>query len=203
MSVFDLRNAVYYRGGPDRHETVRIDILMHFRTYKTTMLCPVALLEAGVRTYACDNRDDIKLTNSQYLAVLRFVEEERVKCKGTGRKTLDGWRKSGLPTIEDYLDPGDTVDDELVDYFRNVLPPLCDRSSLFQAGGTHSTEQDDAGRWRPTFLTFSRSDGEWRYAGVCFPGEAVNRVTYKSPIQRQIAATEAALVARGGIAPAT
>jgi len=203
MRVFDLRNAVYYRGDKDSPEIIEVPVITPRREPVTTCVIHVALLEAGVKKYPCGDGDDVKFTDSQLIALMELADEKRTALRGTGRKTLDGWRKSGLPTVEDYILPGDEVDDDMVDYFRDILPPICDRSSLLQAGGTYSTEQDGTGRWRPTFITFSRSDTGWRYNGLCFPGETVNRVAYQSPLQRKKAALEAALVARGGIAPAT
>lgn len=92
----------------------------------------------------------------------------------------------------------------MVDHFRNILPPLCNRHSLMQVSEPYSSEKDSAGSYRDTYITFDRSaDGGWRYAGLCYAGEAENRVAYKSPLDRLIEATRAALVAQGAIAAAT
>lgn len=52
---------------------------------------------------------------------------------------------------------------------------------------------------RDTYITFDRAaDGGWRYAGLCYAGEAKNRVAYKSSLDSLIEAARAALVAQGG-----
>lgn len=95
--------------------------------------------------------------------------------------------------------PGDAVDDDMVDHFRDILPPLCNRHDLMQASEPFSSEKDDAGRYRDTYITFDRAaDGGWRYAGLCYAGEAKNRVAYKSSLDSLIEAARAALVAQGG-----
>lgn len=100
--------------------------------------------------------------------------------------------------------PGDAVDDDMVDHFRDILPPLCNRHDLMQASEPFSSEKDGAGRYRDTYITFDRAaDGGWRYAGLCYAGEAENRVAYKSSLDRLIEAARATLVAQGAIAAAT
>ena len=92
----------------------------------------------------------------------------------------------------------------MVDHFRNILPPLCDRHSLMQVSEPYSSEKDSAGSYRDTYITFDRAaDGGWRYAGLCYAGEAKNRVDYKSSLDRLIEAAKAALVAQGTTIEAT
>lgn len=168
-----------------------------------TCVIYASLLTAGVKAFPCGNGDDVKLTASQHLSVLEYPKGQREALRGTGLKTLAGWHRTGL-NIEDYLLPGDAVDDDMVDHFRNILPPLCDRHSLMQVSEPYSSEKDSAGSYRDTYITFDRAaDGGWRYAGLCYAGEAKNRVDYKSSLDRLIEAAKAALVAQGTTIEAT
>lgn len=196
--IISLRDAKYYRASPDNTETIEIPATGWRGEYITTCVIYASLLTAGVKAFPCGNGDDVKLTASQHLSVLEYLKEQREALRGAGPKTLAGWHRTGL-NIEDYLLPGDAVDDDMVDHFRDILPPLCNRHDLMQASGPFSSEKDDAGRYRDTYITFDRAaDGGWRYAGLCYAGEAKNRVAYKSSLDSLIEAARAALVAQGG-----
>lgn len=114
------------------------------------------------------------------------VERRRAECAGTGLKTLGKWFESGLPTAEDYLEPGDEVDEDLIGYFLDVLPPRTNRTGLLQVGGEISTAKDVNGRWQPTYLTFKRRGGTWRYAGRCFEGSAEPVQKYQSSLEKMM-----------------
>lgn len=114
------------------------------------------------------------------------VERQRAECAGTGLKTLEKWFESGLPTAEDYLEPGDEVDEDLIGYFLDVLPPRTNRAGLLQVGGEISTAKDGNGRWLPTYLTFKRHGDTWRYAGRCFEGYAEPVQKYQSSLERMM-----------------
>ena len=78
--------------------------------------------------------------------------------------------------------PGDTVDEEMVEYFVNSVPPVLLRASCTQAGEPHSHEQDERGSHRPTYITFhDLGGGCWQFDGYCFEGENTNRIekTYR------------------------
>ena len=60
--------------------------------------------------------------------------------------------------------PGDTVDEQIVNDFRDCVPPEA-----------YDHMVDENGRWRPTFMTFAFKDGVWVYCGCCFHGETVHR----------------------------
>lgn len=178
--IISLRDAKYYRASPDNAETIEIPVTGWRGEYITTCVIYASLLTAGVKAFPCGNGDDVKLTASQHLSVLEYLKEQREELRGTGSKTLAGWHRTGL-NIEDYLLPGDAVDDDMVDHFRDILPPLCNRHDLMQASEPFSSEKDGAGRYRDTYITFDRAaDGGWRYAGLCYAGEAENRVAYKN-----------------------
>ena len=147
---------------------------------------PVLFLEANAVYLHLDDGSDIFLSNTQMLLIANEVERLRAEAAGTGLKTLEKWFESGLPTAEDYLEPGDEVDADLIDYFLNVLPPRTNRAGLLQVGGEISTAKDANGRWRPTYLTFKRQGGTWRYAGRCFECSAEPVQKYQSSLERMM-----------------
>ena len=126
------------------------------------------------------------MSNTQMALIANEVERRRAELAGTGLKTLGKWFESGLPTAEDYLEPGDEVDADLIGYFLDVLPPRTNRAGLLQVGGEISTAKDVNGRWRPTYLTFKRQGGTWRYAGRCFEGYAEPVQKYQSSLERMM-----------------
>ena len=145
-----------------------------------------AAREAGVVYLRLDDGSDIFLSNTQMALIANEVERQRAECAGTGLKTLGKWFESGLPTAEDYLEPGDEVDEDLIGYFLDVLPPRTNRAGLLQVGGEISTAKDVNGRWQPTYLTFKRQGGTWRYAGRCFEGSAEPVQKYQSSLERMM-----------------
>ena len=86
------------------------------------------------------------------------------------RVTMDDWRAAG--DFEKAASPGDIVDEEIVEEFVTCLPPTTLRSDLVQCGEPYSHNHDpETGRWRATFTTFAKADGEWVYCGKCFAGK--------------------------------
>lgn len=156
------------------------------RRVTTYLDLPVLFLEANAVYLHLDDGSDIFLSNTQMLLIANEVERLRAEAAGTGLKTLEKWFESGLPTAEDYLEPGDEVDTDLIDYFLNVLPPRTNRAGLFQVGGEISTAKDANGRWQPTYLTFKRQGGTWRYAGRCFECSAEPVQKYQSSLERMM-----------------
>ena len=52
------------------------------------------------------------------------------------------------------------------------LPPTTLRGDLVQAGEPYSHQYDpEDDRWRATYTTFAKVDGEWTYCGKCFVGK--------------------------------
>ena len=167
---------LYHRGGRAARERICIPVVDRSGAVTTYLDLPVTLLEAGVVYLRLDDGSDIFLSNTQMALIANEVERQRAECAGTGLKTLGKWFESGLPTAEDYLEPGDKIDEDLIGYFLDVLPPRTNRAGLLQVGGEISTAKDVNGRWQPTYLTFKRQGGTWRYAGRCFEGSACHAV---------------------------
>ena len=74
------------------------------------------------------------------------------------------------------FEPGDYVDQEIVDYFRDVLPPRSMAPGYLQVGEPYSHVPDQEGRYRATYNTFKKSaPGVWKYCGHCFAGGTEHR----------------------------
>lgn len=171
----------YIRGGEHSREIVEFDI-MSGDEYITTCVVDVEFLLYGIRKFPCGSGDDVRLSARQQLEILELVQEERKKLtSGVEVKTMEGWRRSGL-TFDDYFFPGDVVEEDIVDHFVNVVPPVTLQRGCVQVGEEHSEERDENGKYRPTYATFHRVvDGLCRFDGYCFKGENKNRVekTYR------------------------
>lgn len=120
--------------------------------------------------------------------MLEFIQKQREAIASRYLvKTYEGWQESGLPTFEDYCKPGDTVDEAMVDYFMNCVPPVSMSSSCAQAGEAYNHAPDDKNRYRATYLTFVRlSSSQWRFAGYCYAGETTNLVETETSLERRI-----------------
>lgn len=90
----------------------------------------------------------------------------------TTNATAAGADWSAVGDFEKAAKPGDLVDEEIVEEFVNCLPPTTLRGDLVQAGEPYSHQYDpEADRWRATYTTFAKVDGEWTYCGKCFVGK--------------------------------
>lgn len=101
-------------------------------------------------------------------------------------KTIKGWERftdehSGENTDWDaYCKPGDTVGEDVYDYFLNILPPRHLSQGLMQVGEPHSHMMNpETGKYQATYATFEtigKSDGAmfYRYCGNCFTGSTKN-----------------------------
>ncbi len=165
----------YYRGSKDSREVVELRVDKRGK-HITDCMVDVDLLLCGIKTFPCGNGDDLKLTAQQRVDILELVQAERKKITGGVEvKTMESWYGSGL-NFDDYCFPGDTVGEDMVDYFVNVVPPITLRSDCVQAGEEHSCERGDDGKYRATYTTFHRiGDGLFRFDGYCFKGENKNR----------------------------
>lgn len=71
--------------------------------------------------------------------------------------------------LSEYLNPGDAVDEEMADYFLDVLPPVTWTRDMIQMGEAYSHISGKA-----TFHTLYREGSQWVYAGVCHRGQREN-----------------------------
>lgn len=82
-------------------------------------------------------------------------------------KTYKGWHESNAKTIDEYLIIGDEVDEEMIDYFRDILPPKTSNMFMLQVG-----EPCDHVNGKATYITFVKQNSKWIYRGECFKGES-------------------------------
>lgn len=184
-----MAQYTYLRGSRDSREAVSFDITRRSQ-YITTCVVDVYLLICGIKAFPCGNGDDEKLTAQQRLEILELVRAERKRITDSYPvKTYDGWQASGLPTFDEYCAPGDEVDEEMVEYFVNSVPPVLMRSACTQAGEPFSHEGDEQGGYKPTYTTFHRTEGGWQFDGYCFYGENENRYLRPSRLEERISET--------------
>ena len=113
---------LYHRGGRAARERICIPVVDRSGATTTYLDLPVTLLEAAVVYLRLDDGSDIFLSNTQMALIANEVERQRAECAGTGLKTLGKWFESGLPTAEDYLEPGDEVAITIMEHHSNLIP---------------------------------------------------------------------------------
>ncbi len=86
-------------------------------------------------------------------------------------KTFQQWVETNKH-LDSFLAPGDEVDSEMVDYFRDTLPPRTMKSDLIQLGEPHDHFRDKNRKQHGIYATLKRIGGKWIYAGLCFAGES-------------------------------
>lgn len=94
-------------------------------------------------------------------------------------KTLKGWTeftdRTGKESFYDYVRKGDIVSEDIVDNFMNMLPARAMSYGYLQVGEPYSHVYDIDRRLRPTFMTFAKCNGAWRFYGNCFAYETVDK----------------------------
>lgn len=87
-------------------------------------------------------------------------------------KTMQEWEDS-RKSFTSFCQVGDLVDEEIVDYFINVLPPVTWNGSLVQCGEPYNHGGNPkTGRWEAMYITFAKNDsGQLYYAGICFKNQ--------------------------------
>lgn len=184
---FAFDQIQYNKGGLHNMERIAVPVIRKSDGKPVANLeTTVILVECGNIYHYLDNGFAVRLSDAQMVTVANEILKKRAEVRGTGLKTLSGWRESGLPSVEDYLEVGDEVDGEMLDYFLNVLPPRTNRAGLLQVGGEISTVKNIDGGWLPTHLTFKQQGGTWRYAGRCFAGSAEPVQKYQSSLERMM-----------------
>lgn len=81
-------------------------------------------------------------------------------------KTMEDWQKSDALYFDEFVNVGDIVGEDVIDYFRNSVPPIIDKKYILQAGDPYSTVNG-----KSTYTTFTKEDEGWVYRGNCFKGE--------------------------------
>jgi len=87
--------------------------------------------------------------------------------------TMQMWAEAG--SFDRIAKAGDSVDEEIVEQFRNSLPPIANGKEYMQAGGPYShVLVKKLHAYAPTYATFKKyvmpthPEGVWVYMGNCF-----------------------------------
>ncbi|MBD7916423.1 hypothetical protein H9660_14865 [Clostridium sp. Sa3CUN1] len=117
--------------------------------------------------------DDLDLDSPLLMKVFNLFEKAIHKIFNLKKiKTYKEWKGD----ITDYLNINDIVDNEIIEYFRNVLPPKTDNSYMLQGGEAYDHVLDDkANKYKAIYITFNNENGNWIYKGICFIGENTDR----------------------------
>ena len=148
-------------------------------------------LRAASKAYGHDNPECPRVSrlNASYVDMApsgyrhmasAYLEAAQEKAAGKEAaqdvKTMEGWHdftvRTGASDFYDYVQPGDVVSADMVDHFANIVPPTTLHQNLVQVGSTYDDRMGEDGKLHPTFATFAKEDGAWRYCGHCFHGEA-------------------------------
>lgn len=141
----------------------------------------------GINTCYAESGLEVEISDSLKLSMLQFAQKKREELLVSYPiKTFAGWVESGLSDFSDYCKPNDKVDREMVDYFRDVLPPTTMKARLLQSGDPHNYAPDENGRYRETYTTFAKIDPSWIYMGNCFEDQSINRATSLSYLEQTI-----------------
>ena len=178
----------YYKGGKVDRECVYFEVTDDIYRTTTCVVNVPMLIDGYINTFPCGSGADYLLSTQERLEILETVERGRKPYTEAKVKTLDGWRASGISSFQDYCRPGDIVDETIVEYFVDSVPPHLTRASCTQAGESYSLEKDPkTGKYRNTWTTFHREGvGIFRYDGACFTGENVHRAGEMSKLERAI-----------------
>lgn len=88
--------------------------------------------------------------------------------------TVEMWEK--CERFDDLVEPGDSVDEAIVDNFRDILPPAMMLPGFLQVGEACDHVKDESGRYRATYATFAKDQtGKWIFYGECFAGTTKNQ----------------------------
>lgn len=85
-------------------------------------------------------------------------------------KTYDQWSES-KQDLSKFLQIGDIVDEDMVDYFINVLPPACMSGGVVQIG-----EPSNHVEGKATYETLKKTSEGWVYAGTCHRRETEHKI---------------------------
>jgi len=85
-------------------------------------------------------------------------------------KTYSQWHEA-RQELSKFLQVGDIVDEEIVEYCLNVLPPKTWNNNIIQIG-----EPCDFVEGKQTYSTLMNTPDGWAWAGECHRGQTENKV---------------------------
>jgi hypothetical protein len=86
-------------------------------------------------------------------------------------KTYANWKGS----LNEYLQVGDLVDEDIVEHFINVLPPITFNGNMIQMGEPYSHIPGAGG----TYYTITKTIEGWMYTGICLRGFKTDMTNYR------------------------
>ena len=86
-------------------------------------------------------------------------------------KTYQQWTETNKH-LNSFLMPGDDVDEEMANYFLNVLPPRTMKPDLIQIGEPNDEFRTEDGKIHLIYATLKKVENTWIYAGTCFAGKS-------------------------------
>lgn len=183
-----MDNVIYHRASLETRmeEILTFPIVRPETGEKTECMVrvPLLVLYPTFREFPCADGASAVLSNEQLLELLYKVKEAQTEMASSSPKTLKAWEDSGLDLVE-FVSVGDIVDEDIVNYFLNVLPPIVNYRNLLQVSEPFSSEACESGGCKNTYLTFHKeADGNWHFCGACFPYEHVNRADMRPKIDR-------------------
>ena len=92
-------------------------------------------------------------------------------------KTFKEWCDSN-ESLSDFLEPGDEVDEEMVDYFMDIMPPHRMSFGYLQVGEPYDhilVKDGKEEEYKAIYSTFYKKNGKWFYAGHCTTGTTMHR----------------------------
>lgn len=177
----------YVKGSENNPESVKITKELDAPLGTTVCTVNADLLICGVNDFIADNKAIVHLALEEKKEILEFIKNERGKIIHKAKlKSLASWHDCGFNKFEDYFLPGDMVTKDLVDYFVNILPPVSCSSSYVQAGDAYDHRRDACGVCRATYITFTKKDGTWFFAGYCFKNGMENVVVCHNRLENAI-----------------
>lgn len=147
------------------------------RTFGVQTVGLQSALELG-QAYAKDHAGEkIVVIDEDKNIVKEFFEEKKEPVKNSIRTATDF--KPRYLSKKEYDDAyqsfsslvrvGDMVDEQIVEEFRDCLPPVAYNGRYLQCGEAYTHKFNyKTQKYEPAFMTFAKDVGVWVYKGICF-----------------------------------
>ena len=94
-------------------------------------------------------------------------------------KSLEMWKvyldHTNNHNISDYFIVGNVISTDLIDYIRMNMSLESDTPNYIQIKEIQGYYYDLSSALKPVYHTFSECDNQWRYHGICYKWESINR----------------------------
>lgn len=115
-----------------------------------------------------------KLKESEFCAECTSKTQDAVK-------TMAEWNVNGVDFTK-YVEDYDEIDEELYNYFMDVLPPMSLRTTQgfvdcgFQCSEPYDIVYDNEGNGHNTYSTFGKKNGKYYYMGLNVKGQVFTKI---------------------------